>query len=69
MKASEIRELSSEEVRRKAKDLKEELFNLRFQHEVGQLENPQKMKQTKRDIARVKTIITESEIKEKTGQE
>ena len=69
MKASEIRELSSEEVRRKAEDLKEELFNLRFQHEVGQLENPQKMKQTKRDIARVKTIITESEIKEKTDQE
>ncbi|MBW1754227.1 MAG: 50S ribosomal protein L29 [Deltaproteobacteria bacterium] len=69
MKASEIRELSSEEARRKAEDLKEELFNLRFQHEVGQLENPQKMKQTKRDIARVKTIITESEIKEKTGQE
>ena len=69
MKASEIRELSSEEVRRKAQDLKEELFNLRFQHEVGQLENPQKMKQTKRDIARVKTIITESEIKEKIGQE
>ena len=69
MKASEIRDLSSEEIRRKAKDLKEELFNLRFQHEVGQLENPQKMKQTKRDIARVKTIITESEIKEKTGQE
>jgi large subunit ribosomal protein L29 len=69
MKASEIRDLSSEEIRRKAKDLKEELFNLRFQHEVGQLENPQKMKQTKRDIARVKTIITESEIKEKTEQE
>jgi len=69
MKASEIRELSSEEARRKAEDLKEELFNLRFQHEVGQLENPQKMKQTKRDIARVKTIITEAEIKEKTGQE
>ncbi|UCD33098.1 MAG: 50S ribosomal protein L29 [Desulfobacterales bacterium] len=69
MKASEIRELSIEEIRRKADDLKEELFNLRFQHEVGQLENPQKMKQTKHDIARVKTIIRELEIKEKTGQE
>ena len=69
MKASEIRELSIEEIRRKADNLKEELFNLRFQHEVGQLENPQKMKQTKHDIARVKTIIRELEIKEKTEQE
>ena len=60
MKASEIRELSSEEKLRKANDLKEELFNLRFQHEIGQLENPQKMKQIKREIARVKTIIKEN---------
>jgi large subunit ribosomal protein L29 len=60
MKASEIRDLSPEEKLRKANDLKEELFNLRFQHEIGQLENPQKMKQVKREIARVKTIIRES---------
>jgi len=60
MKPSEIRELSLEEKLRKANDLKEELFNLRFQHEIGQLENSQKMKQIKRDIARVKTIIKES---------
>jgi large subunit ribosomal protein L29 len=60
MKASKIRELSLEEKVRKANDLKEELFNLRFQHEVGQLENSQKMKQIKREIARVKTIIKES---------
>ncbi|RZB36436.1 MAG: large subunit ribosomal protein L29 [Desulfobacteraceae bacterium Eth-SRB2] len=60
MKASKIRELSLEEKVRKADDLKEELFNLRFQHEIGQLENPQKMKQIKREIARVKTIIKES---------
>ncbi|MGD8549433.1 MAG: 50S ribosomal protein L29 [Desulfobacterales bacterium] len=60
MKASQIRELSLEEKVRKASDLKEELFNLRFQHEIGQLENPQKMKQIKREIARVKTIIKES---------
>lgn len=59
MKASEIRESSLEEMRRKVDELKEELFNLRFQHEVGQLENPQKIKQTKRDIARVKTVIRE----------
>ena len=61
MKAGEIRELSPEETHQKFVDLKEELFNLRFQHESGQLENPQKMKQIKRDIARVKTIIKETE--------
>ncbi|MBW2238337.1 MAG: 50S ribosomal protein L29 [Deltaproteobacteria bacterium] len=62
MKASEIRALSAEEMLRKADDLKQEFFNLRFQHETGQLENPQKMKQTKRDIARVKTIIKQLEL-------
>jgi len=65
MKASEIRALSVEEMVRKGDDLKQELFNLRFQHETGQLENPQKMKQTKRDIARVKTIIKQPELDKK----
>ncbi|MDI6687693.1 MAG: 50S ribosomal protein L29 [Desulfobacterales bacterium] len=60
MKAVEIRALSLEERQRKLVDLKEELFNLNFQHETGQLENPQKMKQIKCDIARIKTIIKES---------
>lgn len=69
MKASEIRAMSLDEMQRKAADLKEELFNLRFQHEIGQLENPMKMKQTKRDIARIKTIIKESERKNDTGIE
>lgn len=59
MKTSEIRDLSLEEMHRKVSELKEELFNLRFQHEIGQLENPQRMKQTKRDIARLKTIIAQ----------
>jgi large subunit ribosomal protein L29 len=59
MKVSEIRELNPEEMQRKVDDLREELFNLRFQHGTGQLENPQKMKQTKRDIARLKTIMRE----------
>ncbi|MBW2405843.1 MAG: 50S ribosomal protein L29 [Deltaproteobacteria bacterium] len=67
MKANEIKDLSMEEMRRKLTDLKEELFNLRFQHETGQLENPQKMKQTKRDIARVKTIIRQSELSNEAG--
>ena len=60
MKVSEIRDMSPEERERKLVDLKQELFNLRFQHGIGQLENPQKMKQTKRDIARLNTIIRET---------
>jgi large subunit ribosomal protein L29 len=69
VKASEIIELSLDEMHRKMTDLKEELFNLRFQHEIGQLENPQKMKQTKRDIARIKTVIKESELKNNMDKE
>ncbi len=69
MKANEIREMNLEEMQRKVNDLKEELFNLRFQHEIGQLENPNKMKQTKRDIAQVKTIIREVELKNKAVEE
>lgn len=65
MKASEIRELSTDEMRQKANDLSEELFNLRFRHGVGQLENTQKIKATKRDLARVKTILKEIELKNK----
>jgi large subunit ribosomal protein L29 len=68
VKASEIRALSLEEMHRNERDLKEELFNLRFQHEVGQLENSQKMKQTKRAIAKIKTIIRESELKDATAK-
>jgi len=67
MKASEIRALSMEEQLRKVNELKQELFNLRFQHETGQLENSQKMKQTKRDIARVNTILKESELNSQAG--
>lgn len=60
MKTSEIRALSSDEMQQKLTDLRHELFNLRFQHEVGQLENPSKIKQTKKDIARIFTIIEET---------
>jgi large subunit ribosomal protein L29 len=59
MKATEIRDLTVEEIERKVTDLKEALFNLRFQHETGQLENPKKLSETKRDIARLKTILNE----------
>jgi large subunit ribosomal protein L29 len=57
MKASEIRELGTQEIQQKISELKETLFNLRFQHEVGQLENPKKIGQTKKDIARLKTVL------------
>ena len=68
MKASEARDLSREERKQKVVELAEELFNLRFQHEIGQLENPQKMKQTKREIARLKTIINENAVEIKAGR-
>jgi large subunit ribosomal protein L29 len=60
MKAKEIRDMSPDEREHKLADMKQELFNLRFQHGIGQLENPQKLKKTKRDIARLHTIIRES---------
>jgi large subunit ribosomal protein L29 len=69
MKASEIRDMNLDEMRGKVSDLREELFNLRFQHEIGQLENPQRMKQTKRDIARMETIIQEVTLNQKKTNE
>ena len=54
MKAKQVREMSPEERERKLVDLKEELFNLRFQNSVGQLENNRKLGMVKRDIARIK---------------
>ena len=60
MEAKEIREMSPDERERKLLDLKEELFNLRFQNSVGQLENNRKLGLVKRDIARIKTVINES---------
>ncbi|MBU1474245.1 MAG: 50S ribosomal protein L29 [Acidobacteriota bacterium] len=56
MKARDIRELSEDERVNKESELKDQLFKLRFQHALGQLENAQKMKNIKRDIARIKTV-------------
>ena len=56
MTAQEIRELSTEEMQSKLKDLKEELFNLRFQQAINQLENPMRIKAVKKDIARIMTV-------------
>ena len=57
MKANEIRELTAEQLSAKLKELKTELFNLRFQHAINQLENPHRIVEVKRDIARVMTIL------------
>ncbi len=59
MKAKEIREMSSEELENKLKELKNELFNLRFQHAINQLDNPHKIADVKKDIARVMTVLRE----------
>ena len=65
MKASEIRNLSVQELNEKLSDLKSELFNLRFQHAINQLENPMRLGAVKKEIARVKTIIREKELAER----
>lgn len=59
MKANELRNMSSDELSAKLKDLKSELFNLRFQHAINQLDNPHRIADVKKDIARVMTIIRE----------
>ena len=64
MKASEIRKLSAKELDAKLLELKDELFKLRFQQAVNQLENPMRISAVKKDIARVKTVIREYEIKD-----
>ncbi|MBU0991758.1 MAG: 50S ribosomal protein L29 [Proteobacteria bacterium] len=61
MKSSELRELNISDLEAKLKDLKEEHFNLRFQHGVGQLEKTSSLKRAKKDIAKVKTVIREKQ--------
>ncbi|MFR6289976.1 MAG: 50S ribosomal protein L29 [Peptococcaceae bacterium] len=64
MKVNVLRDLSTAELEKKVVDLKVELFNLRFQMATGQLENPMKIKEIRKDIAKAKTILREREIKE-----
>ena len=61
MKAAEIRHMTTEELSAKLKDLTAELFNLRFQHAINQLDNPMRITAVKKDIARVKTVLRENE--------
>lgn len=65
MKTKELHELTVDELNTKLKDLKEELFNLRFRHAIGQLENPMALKNCRKDIAKVKTILRERELQAK----
>ncbi|MBR4876031.1 MAG: 50S ribosomal protein L29 [Clostridia bacterium] len=62
MKVKEVRELSTEQLNQKLVELKKDLFNLRLQHAINQLENPLKISEVKTDIARVKTVLREREL-------
>lgn len=63
MKATELREMTDVELNKQLKDLKAELFNLRFQHAINQLDNPIRIEAVKKDIARVMTVLAEKNVK------
>ena len=63
MKATELREMTEVELNKQLKDLKSELFNLRFQHAINQLDNPVRIDAVKKDIARVMTVLAEKNAK------
>ena len=63
MKATELREMTDVELNKQLKDLKAELFNLRFQHAINQLDNPIRIEAVKKDIARVMTVLAEQNAK------
>jgi large subunit ribosomal protein L29 len=62
MKAADIRELGDDELRQREKDLDDQLFRLRIQKSMGQLEVPVKVREVRRDLARIKTILREKEL-------
>ena len=62
MKVTELRDMTADQLQAKLKELKGELFNLRFQHAINQLENPHKLVDVKRDIARVMTVMSEKNV-------
>jgi len=68
VKARELKDMSQTELSQKEKDLTEELFNLKFQHATGQLENTQRLPLVRRDLARVKTILREKVLAESQGR-
>ncbi|RXK18673.1 50S ribosomal protein L29 [Macrococcus sp. DPC7161] len=69
MKAKEIRDLTTSEIETKVKSLKEELFNLRFQLATGQLENTARIREVRKSIARMKTVVREREIEQQKTEE
>lgn len=62
LKVSEIKELGHEEIELKLEETKEELFNLRFQNATGQLDNYKRIRELKRDVARIKTVLRQQEL-------
>ena len=64
MKVDEIRELSNDEINTKLKEMKEELFNLRFQQATGNLEKPSRIRELRHTVARLKTVLQERKMKE-----
>lgn len=62
MKVKEIRELTTEEINAKMKEMKQELFNLRFQQATGNLEKPSRIRDLRHTVARMKTVLTEREL-------
>jgi len=62
MKGKDLKELTKEELLKRKKDIKEELFNLRFQHSTGQLENTARLKLLKKDVAKIETILRRKEL-------
>jgi large subunit ribosomal protein L29 len=62
MKANEIKDMTSEEILQKVSEFKQELFNLRFQAATAQLDNPMRIKEVRKDIARAKTVLREREV-------
>jgi large subunit ribosomal protein L29 len=68
MKAKEIRDLSTDEMRQRLVETKEELFNLRFQNATGQLDNYKRLGDLRRDVARIKTTLRDRELEEASEQ-
>ena len=66
MKATELRDMTTKELESELGKLKTELFNLRFQHAINQLENPMRINAVKKDIARIKTVLREQELSGET---
>ena len=68
MKARELKEMSEAELRQKEKEVTEELFNLKFQHATGQLENTERLPQVRKDLARVKTLLSQKRLDQTKGR-